>query len=268
VTENETWVRPLVFCSLFILLTVLEHTVPRRPRMINGTSRRVITNLFLLLIDIVTLRLAALALPLLAIGAAIDSEAKGWGLFNLLSWPWWLEICLSILILDFVIWIQHLVSHKIPVLWRLHQVHHTDQEMDVSTGIRFHPIEIGLSMLLKISAIYLLGPLAIVVVAYEILLNGMALFNHANLGLPAWLDRKLRWLIVTPDMHRVHHSVHRNEHDSNYGNTLSIWDRIFRTYIPEPKEGHQEMDIGLHWRDEKPQKLSWNLLLPFKTRRK
>ncbi len=202
-------------------------------------------------------------MPLLAVGAALDAQARGWGLFNALALPGWLEITLAILILDLAIWAQHLVSHKVPILWRLHRVHHADRDMDVTTAIRFHPVEIALSMLLKIGLVYGLGPAAIAVILFEILLNGTAMFNHSNLNLPLWLDALLRRVLVTPDMHRVHHSVHRHEHDSNYGFALSIWDRVFGTYVAQPAQGHDDMTVGLRWQDDRPGRLLWSLRLPF-----
>ena len=167
------------------------------------------------------------------------------------------------LIFDFAIWLQHLITHKVPLLWRLHRVHHADVDMDVTTAIRFHPVEIALSMLLKIGLVYLLGPAAIAIVIFEIILNGTAMFNHSNLALPAGLDRIMRKVLVTPDMHRVHHSVQRSEHDSNYGFCLSIWDQLFGTYIEQPKDGHDAMQVGLEWQDDRPSKLGWSLALPF-----
>ena len=209
------------------------------------------------------LRLMAVSLPLLAVGAAIDAQAQGWGLFNALALPGWIEVIAAILILDFVIWAQHLITHKVPLLWRLHRVHHADVDMDVTTAIRFHPVEIALSMILKIGVVYLLGPAALAVIVFEIMLNGTAMFNHANIRLPLWLDAILRRVLVTPDMHRVHHSVHRDEHDSNYGFALSIWDRMFGTYIAQPRAGHDDMEVGLEWQDDRPARLGWSLGLPF-----
>ena len=205
----------------------------------------------------------AFAIPLLAIGAAADAKASGIGIFNLLEWPVGIEFVLSILILDFAIWIQHLITHKIPFLWRVHQVHHSDPEFDVSTAIRFHPIEIVLSMLFKVGLVYLLGPAVLAVLAFEILLNASAMFNHANIKISPKLERMLRFLIVTPDMHRIHHSIDRKEHDSNYGFALSIWDKIFGTYKAEPYHGHREMEVGLEWQNDKPTKFWWSLWLPF-----
>ena len=210
------------------------------------------------------LRGLAVLLPLLAVGAALDAQAQDWGLLNRLDWPRWVELVLAVLILDLAIWAQHLVTHKVPLFWRFHRVHHADRDMDVTTGFRFHPVEILASMGLKIGLVYLLGPSALAVLVFEILLSGTALFNHSNLALPGWMDRVLRLVLVTPDMHRVHHSIHREEHDSNYGFALSLWDRLFRTYVPEPKAGQDGMTVGLQWQDERPAKLGWSLGLPFR----
>ena len=261
--ENEKIIRLSIFIGLFAILALAEVAIPRRS---NGPKRstRWTTNWGLVLIDTFTLRLMAIALPLLAVGATLDAQAKGWGVFNILNWHPVLEFLLTILILDFLIWGQHVVTHKIPLLWRLHRVHHADTHMDVTTAIRFHPIEIALSMLLKIGAVYVLGPAVVAVVVFEIMLNGLAMFSHSNLNIPIWLDRILRRVIVTPDMHRVHHAVNRSEHDSNYGFALSIWDRIFGTYLAQPKGGHTDMKIGLQWQDDRPEKLRWSLLLPFR----
>lgn len=260
--ENETLIRFAVFLGLFALLAMTETMIPRRPRS-QSRSRRWMTNWGITVANTVLLRLMSFGLPLLAVGAAIHAEARGLGLFNLLNWPFWLEIALAVLILDFVIWAQHLITHKVPFLWRLHRVHHADVDMDVTTAIRFHPIEIALSMLIKIGVVLVLGPAALAVVVFEIILNGTAMFNHANIRLPLWLDAVVRRVLVTPDMHRVHHSVHRHEHDSNYGFALSLWDRMFRTYIPQPAAGHDDMEVGLQWQDDRPSRLGWSLSLPF-----
>lgn len=259
--ENETLIRLSVFLGLFAFFAIVETLVPRRQR--TNTARRWFVNWGLSIIDTITINVMAFVMPVMAVGAAIDAGNNGWGLLNNVTWPNWFEIVLAILVLDFLIWFQHLITHKIPLLWRLHQVHHSDKVMDVTTAIRFHPIEIALSMLLKIGLIYLLGPLAFAVILFEVLLNGNALFNHANIRLPQKVDAIIRLLIVTPDMHRVHHSVHRDEHDSNYGFSLSIWDRMFRTYVAQPKDGHDDMKIGLRWQDDRPAKLLWSLQLPF-----
>ena len=260
--EHETLIRFGVFLGLFALFAAVESLAPRRVRSQSRSSRWV-TNWGITIANTVLLRLMAFALPLLAVGAAIDAQAQGWGLFNTLALPAWIEIVAAILILDFVIWGQHLITHKVPILWRLHRVHHADVDMDVTTAIRFHPVEIGLSMLIKIGVVYLLGPAALAVILFEIILNGTAMFNHANIRLPLWLDAIVRRILVTPDMHRVHHSVHRHEHDSNYGFALSIWDRMFGTYIAQPAAGHDDMKVGLEWQDDRPSRLSWSLALPF-----
>lgn len=260
--ENEALIRLSVFLGLFAMLATMEALAPRRVRS-QPRKTRWFTNWGVTIVNTVTLRAMAFALPLLAVGAAIDAEQQGWGLFNSVALPLWLEVFLVVLILDFAIWLQHLITHKVPILWRLHRVHHADVDMDVTTAIRFHPVEIALSMLLKIGLVYLLGPAAIAVVLFEIILNGTAMFNHSNLALPRWLDSAVRKVLVTPDMHRVHHSVHRAEHDSNYGFSLSIWDKLFGTYIAEPKAGHENMEVGLQWQDDRPSKLGWSLALPF-----
>lgn len=261
--ENEAIIRLSVFLGLFTLFAVIEAVVPRRPRT-QPRSRRWFTNWGIVILDTITLRVLALALPLLAVGAALDAQANGWGLMHSLDVPLWLAVVATVLIFDFAIWAQHLITHKVPILWRLHRVHHADRDMDVTTAIRFHPVEIALSMLLKIGLVYLLGPPAIGIVLFEIILNGTAMFNHANIRLPLWLDAMVRQVLVTPDMHRVHHSVHRYEHDSNYGFALSIWDRMFGTYIPQPNAGHDDMTVGLEWQDDQPSKLGWSLGLPFR----
>ncbi|MEQ9257558.1 MAG: sterol desaturase family protein [Roseovarius sp.] len=261
--ENEAVIRLAVFLGLFGVLALAEARLPRRKRR-QPLGRRWLTNWGIVILDTLTLRALALALPLLAVGAALDAEAQGWGLMNALDLPLWLAVIATVLIFDFAIWAQHLVTHKVPLLWRIHRVHHADRDIDVTTAIRFHPVEIALSMLLKIGLVYLLGPPALGIILFEIILNGTAMFNHANLRLPGPVDAALRQVIVTPDMHRVHHSAERAEHDSNYGFALSIWDRLFGTYVPQPGAGHDEMTVGLEWQDDRPSRLGWSLVLPFR----
>lgn len=261
--EHETIIRLGIFLGLFSLFALAETLVPRRAR-VQPRRHRWLTNWSITLVNTLALRVLAIGLPLLAVGAAMDAANNGWGLFNIVEWPLWIEFLLAVLILDFAIWLQHLITHKVPLLWRLHRVHHADRDMDVTTAIRFHPVEIALSMILKIGLVYLMGPAALAVIVFEILLNGTAMFNHANIRLPLALDRALRMVLVTPDMHRVHHSVHRHEHDSNYGFALSIWDRAFRTYIAQPAKGHDDMTVGLEWQDDRPSALGWSLALPFR----
>lgn len=260
--ENETLIRLSIFIGLFAILATIEVFAPRRV-LSQNKAKRWMTNWAFTIANTITLNALAIALPLLAVGAAIDANMNGWGFFPVLGWPSWVEVILAILILDFAIWLQHLITHKVPILWRLHRVHHADVDIDVTTAIRFHPVEIALSMGLKIGLVYLLGPAALAVILFEIILNGTAMFNHSNIKLPLWLDAILRRIIVTPDMHRVHHSVDRAEHDSNYGFALSIWDQLFGTYIPQPADGHNRMKIGLEWQDERPTKLGWSMALPF-----
>jgi sterol desaturase/sphingolipid hydroxylase (fatty acid hydroxylase superfamily) len=217
-------------------------------------------------LDALLLRLMAmLAVPIAAVAAGFYAESNGIGLLNQVEWPGWLKVVIALLTLDLAIWAQHLVSHKVPIFWRLHQVHHADRDIDVTTAIRFHPIEIGLSMLWKIVVVLAIGASPLAVFLFEVILNGCAMFNHANLALPRWLDGILRLFIVTPDMHRVHHSVLHREHDSNYGFNLSVWDRLFRTYTAQPEGGHRGMTIGLPpYQNLNPSRFDWSLLLPFR----
>jgi len=257
----DTVLRLGIFFAVFLAIALLERHAPMR-RLVTGRPRRWATNWAISVIDSVMVKLLFGAA---AVGAALDAGARGIGLFNALAWPGWLEIVVVFLILDFAIWAQHLISHKVPILWRLHRVHHSDRDMDVTTAIRFHPGEIALSMMLKIGLVYALGAPALAVIAFEVVLNGASMFNHGNLRLPRRLDTMLRRLIVTPDMHRVHHSVVRTEHDSNYGFNLSIWDRLFGTYTAQPADGHEGMTVGLaEHQDAAPSRLVWALGFPFR----
>ena len=261
--KYELLLRLSVFLSLFVLLAGLEAIAPKRRRVLRR-GRRWVTNLSITVLNTLALRALAVVLPFLAVGAAVDAWSHGWGILNRVAWPLWVEVLTALLVLDFAIWAQHWLTHKVPLFWRFHRMHHADRDMDVTTALRFHPVEILASMALKIGLIYTLGPQAVAVVLFEILLNGMTLFSHANLRLPAGLDRVVRLVLVTPDMHRVHHSVIRAEHDSNFGFALSVWDRIFGTYRAQPEAGHQDMVVGLQWQDEKPARLGWSLWLPFR----
>jgi sterol desaturase/sphingolipid hydroxylase (fatty acid hydroxylase superfamily) len=265
--QSDGAIRLAVFASVFLVMALFELAAPKR-RLIAPKGRRWLTNLGISVTGTVLIRLMAmLAVPLAAIAAASYAETHGIGLLNQLDWPEWLKITVALLVLDLAIWAQHLASHKIPLFWRLHRVHHADRDIDVTTAVRFHPIEIGLSMLWKIAVVMAIGAAPLAVFLFEVILNACAMFNHANIALPAWLDRPLRLLIVTPDMHRVHHSVLWREHDSNYGFNLSVWDRLFRTYTAEPEGGHQGMTIGLTpYQSEAPTRFGWSLLLPFAQR--
>jgi sterol desaturase/sphingolipid hydroxylase (fatty acid hydroxylase superfamily) len=208
--------------------------------------------------------MAMLAVPIAAIAAAFYAQAHQIGLLNNVAWPYWVKVVAALLVLDLAIWVQHLASHKVPLFWRLHQVHHADRDIDVTTAVRFHPVEIALSMLWKIVVVVPLGAPPLAVFLFEVILNACAMFNHANIALPQRLDRVLRLLVVTPDMHRVHHSVLRREHNTNYGFNLSVWDRLFRTYTAQPEGGHQGMTIGLPpYQSEAPTRFGWSLWLPF-----
>ncbi|MEQ1577556.1 MAG: sterol desaturase family protein [Hyphomicrobium sp.] len=268
VSISEPVVRFATFAIVLFILASLEAVIPKRA--LNYSKwRRWTTNFSVVATGIATVRGLALlanatAVPLVALAAAELAGANGWGLFNSVDWPDWFELCFAIVVLDFAVWLQHVLSHKIPVLWRLHQVHHADVDIDVTTALRFHPIEIGLSMLYKVVWVLALGPAALAVLVFEIVLNACAMFSHSNINLPARLDRLLRTIIVTPDMHRVHHSVLRHEHDSNYGFNLSVWDRLFGTYTGEPRDGHIGMTIGLAaFQSEAPARLLWSLWRPF-----
>ncbi|WP_374440236.1 sterol desaturase family protein [Stella sp.] len=239
-TDAEAWMRPAAFVLVLALLAAAEVLRPRRTRTL-PRRRRWPANLGILAIDAALLRLL---LPAAAIGAAVAAERHGFGLLNATALPAWIAVPVAVVALDLVIWAQHVLFHRIPVLWRLHRVHHADRDLDVTTGLRFHPLEILASMAIKMAAVALLGAPAAAVVLFELLLNAAAMFNHANLALPAGLDRRLRRFLVTPDMHRVHHSVHRDETDRNFGFALSWWDRVFGTYRDRPRDGHAGMAIG------------------------
>ena len=261
ITEHEAALRLTFFGAIFCTVMIWEMIAPRRPRIV-ARSVRWVSNLGLLVLNSVVLRLL---FPAAAVGIAYSVAAKEWGLFNLVALPAWFEIIVAVLLLDLAIYLQHLLMHRIPILWRLHRVHHADLDFDLTTGSRFHTLEIILSMLIKGGVILLLGPAVLAVIIFEILLNGMAMFNHANASLPPVLDRLVRSLLVTPDMHRVHHSILRRETNSNYGFNLSLWDRLFGTYIDQPERGQDAMTIGIpEFRDARQvDRLPGMLALPF-----
>lgn len=238
--ETNT-IRMLCFASIFAFMAVLEFALPKREQPL-GRKKRWPTNWALVVMDAALVRLI---FPIGGVGLALLAQVNGWGLFGLAGWSGAVAWVLTFVILDFAVWLQHLVSHKIPVFWRIHRMHHADAEVDVSTALRFHPLEILLSFIWKGAVIVALGGPVEAVLVFEVVLNGAALFNHANTALPRGLDRVLRLIIVTPDMHRVHHSVKRRETDSNYGFNLSVWDRLFGTYVAQPELGHQGMELGL-----------------------
>jgi len=237
----ESTLRLGVFLGVLAGMMLWELAAPRRrqeiPRLIRWTN-----NLALVVVDTVILRLS---FPVLAVGLAALAQTHGWGLFNAVPVPGWLAILASILLLDLAIYLQHVLFHAVPGLWRLHRMHHADLEFDATTGLRFHPVEILLSMLIKLAVVGALGAPPVAVLAFEVILNAAALFNHSNVQLPDRVDRLLRLVLVTPDMHRVHHSVDPRETNSNYGFSVPWWDRLLGTYVAQPARGHQGMEIGI-----------------------
>lgn len=240
ITELEHTLRLTAFLAMFALMAAWEALAPRR-RANFSRRQRWPHNLALLAIDVLALRLLV---PGAAIAVAVAGETQGWGFLQTVDLPTWAEFFIAIAVLDLAIYSQHVLFHAVPVLWRLHRVHHADPDFDVTTGTRFHPLEILLSVAIKCLVVAALGAPAVAVLVFEVLLNATAMFNHANARLPAGVDRYLRWLIVTPDMHRVHHSIIRRETDSNFSFNLPWWDRLFGTYRAQPEAGHLAMKIG------------------------
>jgi sterol desaturase/sphingolipid hydroxylase (fatty acid hydroxylase superfamily) len=238
---TEPQLRLGVFLVVLAIMAFWELLAPRRrrdiPRVIRWSN-----NLALVVIDMIILRLT---FPILAVGLAIMAQERGWGLFNLIEAPAWIAVLVSIIVLDLIIYLQHVMFHAVPALWRLHRMHHADLEFDVTTGLRFHPIEIVLSMGIKLAMVLVLGPPAVAVLIFEVLLNATAMFNHSNVRLPLVVDRLLRLIMVTPDMHRVHHSILPEETNSNFGFNLPWWDRLLGTYRAQPAAGHDAMTIGI-----------------------
>ena len=238
---NEPLIRISIFLGILVAMAAWEVAAPRRrqeiPRLLRWTN-----NLGIVVVDTVLVRLR---FPIVAVGLALFAEEHGWGILNVLEAPLWVALLVSLLALDLVIYLQHVMFHAVPALWRLHRVHHADLEFDVTTGLRFHPVEILLSMGLKLAVVVALGPPAAAVLVFEVLLNGTAMFNHSNVRIPLGLDRALRWIVVTPDMHRVHHSIHPHETNSNFGFNLPWWDRLLGTYRAQPSYGHQAMATRL-----------------------
>lgn len=261
----EALIRLGAFLAIFVAMAVYEMFSPRlaRAEMAGALkSRRWFANLSLLVISSLVLRIV---FPAAAVGAAIFAEARGWGLFRLVHLPGGLAAIFSFVLLDLAIWGEHLASHKVPLLWRIHRMHHADIGFDVTTGLRFHPFEILLSMLWKALVVMVIGAPVLAVLAFEVVLNATSMFNHSNIAIPAAADRLLRKIIVTPDMHRVHHSTIGRETDSNYGFNLSLWDRLFETYTDQPSRGHEAMDIGLDdFRGGAAAGLGFALALPFR----
>ena len=258
---TEQWVRILVFGIALAAFVTWEILAPRRDRRL-PLLRRWPSNLGIVVLDTVVVRLL---FPITAVGLALVCEARGWGLLQNVPLPGWVSLPLAIIALDLAIYLQHVLFHAVPVLWRLHRMHHADQDIDVTTGLRFHPIEIVLSMAIKLAVVAALGAPAIAVLAFEVLLNATSMFNHSNVAMPLGLDRVMRWLVVTPDMHRVHHSVVVRETNSNFGFNLPWWDRLFGTYRSQPEGGHAAMTIGIpQFRHVGEQRLDRMVTQPFR----
>lgn len=260
ILEHEPLIRFCFFFGILILMAAWELVAPRRPLTTSKASRW-LSNLGIVVMDTLAVRLI---LSVQAVGLALFVEAHGWGILNNVILPPWMKIILGVLGLDLVIYLQHAMFHALPVFWRLHRMHHTDLDFDVTTGIRFHPLEILLSMGIKMAAVVVLGPSAVAVVLFEVLLNATSMFNHGNVRLPKEIDRVLRLLVVTPEMHRVHHSVVIKEYNSNFGFNFPWWDRLMGTYQAQPTRGHEGMTIGLsQFRDPGRLTLPWLLIQPF-----
>jgi sterol desaturase/sphingolipid hydroxylase (fatty acid hydroxylase superfamily) len=258
---NEAAIRLGAFLGIFALLAILEALAPRRARA-HPRSLRWTGNLGVVVLNTVLVRLL---FPVAAVGLALAGERNGWGLLNNLDLPGWLAVLLAVVVLDFIIYLQHVMFHAVPLLWRLHRMHHADLDLDVTSGARFHPVEILISMVIKMAAVVALGPPAVAVVIFEVLLNATAMFNHSNLSIPGPVDRLLRLVVVTPDMHRVHHSVVPDETNSNFGFNAPWWDRLFGTYRAQPAAGHAGMTIGIEqFRSSRDLWLDRMLLQPLK----
>jgi len=262
VLAHEPTIRLGFFVGVFAVVGVWELLAPQRALTVSKTWRWA-NNLGLVVLNTLLLRLL---LPVVAVGVAAFCAANGWGVLNHFGVPLWLALPLAVVIMDLVIWLQHVMVHAVPALWRLHRVHHADLDFDLTTGSRFHPLEIALSMLIKFATILVLGPSVVAVVVFEVLLNAGAVFNHGNIRLPLGLDRVLRWASVTPDMHRVHHSVEADESNSNFGFNLSCWDHLFGTYRAQPRAGQVGMTIGVrdHTDPREVTRLDGMLWMPFK----
>src|SRR5215470_93991 len=258
---DEPLIRLATFAGVFAVMAAWELLAPRRDQKL-GRGTRWPGNISIVVLDAILVRLV---FPTSAVGLALVAEARQWGLFHAIDLPTWASVLLAVMALDLAIYLQHVLFHAVPALWRLHRMHHADLEIDVTTGARFHPIEILLSMGLKLGVVMALGAPAVAVLIFEVALNATSMFNHSNVRMPAWLDQVLRWIVVTPDMHRVHHSIVARETNSNFGFNLPWWDRLFGTYRDQPTAGHQAMTIGIEqFRDPAEQRLDRMLTQPFR----
>ena len=257
----EPLIRLGAFAGVFVVMAGWEVLTPRRPQTV-GRNWRWPNNLGVLAVDALLVRVV---LPITTVGVALVAEAHGVGLFNMIALPVWASVIVSVMVLDLAIYLQHVLFHAVPALWRLHRMHHADLEVDVTTGLRFHPIEILLSTGIKLAVVTAVGAPAAAVLIFEVLLNATSIFNHSNVRIPADIDRILRWFVVTPDMHRVHHSILRRETNSNFGFNVPWWDRLLGTYRAQPAAGHAAMTIGIEqFRDPRELGLDRMLLQPFR----
>jgi len=262
--NNELMIRQGFFWGTLVIVGIWELLWPKRQLSVSKTVRWY-SNLGIILLDSLLIRWL---FPLLAVGMAALAVEKQWGLLNNIDIPYELAVVLSVIVLDMIIYLQHLMFHAVPRLWLLHRMHHSDRDYDVTTGLRFHPIEIAMSMVIKLAAVVAIGPPVMAVLIFEVVLNASAMFNHGNIRLPAGVDRILRLFIVTPDMHRVHHSEIKSETDSNYGFFLSWWDLLYGTYTAQPQEGHEGMTIGIElFKNPIYSHLHWMLIQPFINRK-
>jgi sterol desaturase/sphingolipid hydroxylase (fatty acid hydroxylase superfamily) len=261
-SEIEISLRLAFFVGVLIIMATWEILSPRR-QLTTKKSSRWASNLGLVALNSVVSRLVV---PVSAVSIAVFAESRQCGLLHQVAWPDWTEFLLAIVALDLAIYLQHVLFHAVPIFWRLHRVHHADLDLDVTSGNRFHTIEILISAFIKLAAVLIIGPSAVAVVTFEILLNATSMFNHSNVYLPGWIDQVLRYVIVTPDMHRVHHSIDKQETNSNFGFSLSWWDLLLGTYQSQPNSGHTAMTLGLvEWRNERDvTRLDRMLLIPFR----
>jgi sterol desaturase/sphingolipid hydroxylase (fatty acid hydroxylase superfamily) len=262
VLAQEPLIRLIAFAGILAVMALWELFAPRRNQEI-GRGRRWPSNLGMVVVDTLLVRLV---FPTAAVGMALVTEERGWGFFHAFDVPYALAFIASVILLDLAIYLQHVLFHAVPILWRLHRMHHADLEFDVTTGIRFHPIEILLSMVIKFAVVAALGTPAAAVLVFEVILNATSMFNHGNVQLPEKIDRWLRWIVVTPEMHRVHHSIVARETNSNFGFNLPWWDRLFGTYRAQPQAGHLGMTIGIsQFRDPAELRLDYMLFQPFRS---
>lgn len=259
--SNEPVVRLVAFGAVLAAMAAWELAAPRRKQEL-GRKTRWPGNLGIVVLDTLLVRLI---FPAGAVAVAFAAEQRGWGFFNAFGFHAWVAIPASVILLDLAIYLQHVLFHAVPALWRLHRMHHADLAFDVTTGVRFHPVEILLSMVIKLGVVAAIGAPALAVLIFEVCLNATSMFNHGNVALSQRIDRILRWVVVTPEMHRVHHSIKARETNSNFGFNLPWWDRLFGTYRAEPEAGHLGMTIGIaQFRDPAEQRLDRMLTQPFR----